>query len=91
MSSTVSIDPNEPPLFDIDAIPEPDLRDEGLRRRHRHGRGRDDPYDVLGFGNGQLPDAMLQRIGIASHRLHATAAEAFAAAARAAPRTPAST
>jgi peptidoglycan hydrolase-like protein with peptidoglycan-binding domain len=78
MSSTTSIDTNEPPLFDFDTAAEPDLRDDMLGDKSVTAEGVTIPSELLEFGNGKLPEPMLQRIGIASHRLHATAAEAFA-------------
>ena len=78
MTSNTTIDPNEPPLFDIDETPEPDLRDDMLGDDSVMAEGVKIPADVLGFGNGQIPESMLQKIGIGSHRLHATAAAAFA-------------
>jgi peptidoglycan hydrolase-like protein with peptidoglycan-binding domain len=77
MSST-TIDTNEPPLFDFDTAAEPDLRDDMLGDTSVTAEGVTIPVELLEFGNGKLPDDMLQRIGIASHRLHARAAEAFA-------------
>lgn len=77
MSSKSIIDPNEPPLFDIDDTPEPDLRGDMLGDEVI-AEGVKIPADVREFGNGQLPESMLQKIGIGSHRLHATAAAGFA-------------
>lgn len=66
---------DEPPIFDIDERAETDPDDvrgelvlEGVRI----------PDDVKAFGNGMLPDAALQEIGIYRHRLHRSAAAAFA-------------
>ena len=75
-----AFDPAEPPLFAIDAMHEPDEREHG-HLDERGGpvtlEGVSIPFDVLEFGNGQLPDSMLEKVGIGSHRLHATAAAAF--------------
>jgi D-alanyl-D-alanine carboxypeptidase/Putative peptidoglycan binding domain len=74
-----STDQNEPPLFDIDAMHEPDGEDDA---DDKGGplllEGVNIPFDILEFGNGQLPDTMLQKIGVSSHRLHPTAAAGFA-------------
>ena len=75
MSSQESIDTNEPPLFDIDVMPEPDTEELVGGRGQAVTEGVTIPFDVLEFGNGLLPDTMLQPIGIGSHRLHAIAAE----------------
>jgi peptidoglycan hydrolase-like protein with peptidoglycan-binding domain len=75
-----SIDLDEPALFDLDARHEPDIdADNGERGGPLTLEGVSIPFDVLEFGNGQLPDAMLHRIGIGSHRLHRLAADGFAA------------
>ena len=72
-----AIDPNEPPLFDIDAIDEVDVEGDeskgGLTLE-----GVEIPFDLLEHGNGRLPDSALERIGIGGHRLHRSAAAAFA-------------
>jgi len=68
----------EPPLFDLDTNHEPDPADELDDKGGAVAEGVTLPFDVLEFGNGQLPDTMLQPIGIGSHRLHAAAAAAFA-------------
>ncbi len=72
-----AIDPNEPPLFDIDAIDEVDVEGDeskgGLTLE-----GVEIPFDLLEHGNGRLPDGALERIGIGGHRLHRSAAAAFA-------------
>jgi D-alanyl-D-alanine carboxypeptidase/Putative peptidoglycan binding domain len=74
----MSIDQNEPPLFDIDETHEPDTGDEGDSRGGSLTlEGVQIPFDILEFGNGQLPDSVLQPIGVARHRLHASAAAAF--------------
>ena len=74
-----STDQNEPPLFDIDAMHEPDGEDDA---DDKGGplllEGVNIPFEILEFGNGQLPDTMLQKIGVSSHRLHPTAAAGFA-------------
>ena len=71
------IDADEPPLFDIGTIHEPDVDDGG-----KGGVGKPEgvtiPFDILEFGNGLLPDSALEKIGIGGHRLHRTAAAAFA-------------
>jgi hypothetical protein len=69
------IDLDEPPLFEIDSIDEPD-RSDGERGTLR-AEGVTIPFDVLEHGNGRLPDELLERIGIQSHRLHRTAAAGF--------------
>jgi hypothetical protein len=76
MTTDHRVTDTDEPLFDIDATHEPDLEPAG----DRGGtvlEGVQIPFDVIEFGNGRLPDEMLQRIGIGSHRLHATAAAAF--------------
>ena len=73
------IDPDEPPLFDLDAMHEPDHDvTEGERGDTIILEGVTIPFDVAQYGNGRLPDAVLQRIGIQSHRLHPAAAAGFA-------------
>ena len=69
------VDPGEPPIFDIEdrdeadpATPRGELVLEGVRI----------PPDVVAYGNGKLPPAVLQEIGIYHHRLHPSAAAAFA-------------
>jgi D-alanyl-D-alanine carboxypeptidase/Putative peptidoglycan binding domain len=75
-----SIDLDEPPLFDLGSLHEPDVEtDTGERGGPLTLEGVLIPFDVLEFGNGQLPDSMLHRIGIGSHRLHRSAADGFAA------------
>ena len=70
------IDPNEPPLFELEERPEPDVEGDdskgGLVLE-----GVDIPFELLEFGNGRLPDSALDRIGIGGHRLHRSAAAAF--------------
>jgi len=70
------IDPDEPPLFDIDDRDEPDVEGDeskgGLTLE-----GVEIPFELLEHGNGRLPDSALQRIGIGGHRLNSAAAEAF--------------
>ena len=80
MSDTAGrIDPDEAPIFDLDATHEPDSgEDEGGRGDAIRLEGVQIPFDIAQFGNGQLPDSILQRIGIQSHRLHPTAAAGFA-------------
>jgi hypothetical protein len=72
----VDIDPDEPPLFDLEERPEPDVEGDdskgGLVLE-----GVDIPFELLEFGNGRLPDHALDRIGIGGHRLHRAAAAAF--------------
>ena len=73
------IDPDEPPLFDLDAMHEPDHDvTEGERGDTIILEGVTIPFDVAQYGNGRLPDSVLQRIGIQSHRLHPAAAAGFA-------------
>jgi peptidoglycan hydrolase-like protein with peptidoglycan-binding domain len=73
-----STDSNEPPLFDIDAMHEPDGEDDA---DDKGGplllEGVNIPFDILEYGNGQLPETMLLKIGVSSHRLHPTAAAGF--------------
>jgi peptidoglycan hydrolase-like protein with peptidoglycan-binding domain len=68
---------DEPRLFDIGAMDEPDDGVGDDKGGPLRLEGVDIPFDVLEFGNGQLPDTMLQRIGVGSHRLHPSAAAAF--------------
>lgn len=69
------IDPDEPALFDVDATHEPDVDDGDKGVGNPEGVTL--PFDILEFGNGQLPESALEPIGIGNHRLHATAARAF--------------
>lgn len=71
-----SIDLDEPPLFSLDRMHEPDppggpfgvaVESEGVRV----------PPDVVDFGNGRLPTEVLTPIGVRHHRLHPSAAAAF--------------
>jgi peptidoglycan hydrolase-like protein with peptidoglycan-binding domain len=70
------VDTGEPPIFDIADRDETDpdigrsgeLVLEGVRI----------PSDVVAYGNGKLPQAVLKEIGIYHHRLHPSAAAAFA-------------
>lgn len=41
------------------------------------GRGRGVPGSLSGYGNGRLPDSVLESVGIGDHRLWAPAAAAF--------------
>jgi hypothetical protein len=66
---------DEPPLFDIENrleadpdVPRGELVLEGVRI----------PADVVAFGNGRLPSDALREIGVYRHRLHPSAAAAFA-------------
>jgi hypothetical protein len=66
---------DEPPLFDIENqrevdpdVPRGELVLEGVRI----------PADVVAFGNGRLPSQALREIGVYRHRLHPSAAAAFA-------------
>jgi hypothetical protein len=66
---------DEPPLFDIENqreldpdVPKGELVLEGVRI----------PADVVAFGNGRLPSEALHEIGVYRHRLHPSAAAAFA-------------
>jgi len=82
------IDLDEPPLFDLDATHEPDEHDDdsdgadddsdGIEAKGSNPEGVPLPFDVLEFGNGELPDELLHPIGIGPHRLHAAAAAGFA-------------
>ncbi len=68
----------EPPLFALDETDEPDDSEELVSRGGPiRSEGVQIPSDVIDYGNGLLPDSLLQRIGIGSHRLHSTAAAAF--------------
>lgn len=74
----VGIDLNEAPLFELDETHEPDLEGEdGERGGSLHQEGVKIPFDVAEYGNGLLPDSLLERIGISWHRLHPAAAAAF--------------
>lgn len=75
---SIVIDPHEPPLFDIGATHEPDPDDSDDRRLANVLEGVTIPPDIVVFGNGLLPDSALTRIGLASHRLHRSAADGFA-------------
>ncbi|CAN5843911.1 hypothetical protein BH24ACT5_BH24ACT5_24860 [soil metagenome] len=73
-----AIDLDEEPLFELDEADEPDLEsEEGERGGSRRQEGVDIPFDVAEYGNGLLPDALLQRIGVSWHRLHPAAAAGF--------------
>ncbi len=69
-------DPDEPPIFDLD---ERDEIDPGTPRGELVLEGVRIPSDVAAYGNGKLPPASLEEIGIYRHRLHPSAAAAFAA------------
>jgi len=69
------IDVDEAPIFDIDAREE---EDPGTPRGELVLEGVRIPEDVVAFGNGKLPASALQEIGIYHHRLHPSAAAAFA-------------
>lgn len=71
-----SIDLDEPPLFEIDRTDEPDL-DDGERGSSVNLEGVVIPWEIVQYGNGRLPHALLAPIGIGGHRLHASAAAAF--------------
>ena len=74
-----SNDDDEQPLFSLDGTDEPDESGEFVDRGGPlRLEGVEIPFEILEFGNGLLPDSMLQRIGGGSHRLHASAAAAFA-------------
>lgn len=83
-ASGPEIDLDEPPLFELDTNHEPDVEshDDPDSVEGKGGADRPEgvplPFDVLEHGNGELPDTILHRIGIGGHRLHATAAGAFA-------------
>ena len=68
-------DPSEPPIFDLE---ERDEVDPGTPRGELVLEGVRIPSDVAAYGNGKLPPAALQEIGIYRHRLHPSAAAAFA-------------
>ena len=72
------IDADEPPLFDIGTTHEPDDDTGGDKGGADKPEGVTIPFDILEFGNGLLPDSALEKIGIGGHRLHRTAAAAFA-------------
>jgi peptidoglycan hydrolase-like protein with peptidoglycan-binding domain len=76
-TTTFDIDPDEPPLFDLDDRPEVDPRGD-LLGDEIVAEGVRIPSEIAAIGNGRLPEDALQKIGIGSHRLHASAAEAFA-------------
>jgi len=73
----MDIDPNEPPLFDIEERAEPDVEGDdskgGLVLE-----GVDIPFELLEHGNGRLPQSSLEKIGIGGHRLYKNAATAWA-------------
>jgi peptidoglycan hydrolase-like protein with peptidoglycan-binding domain/D-alanyl-D-alanine dipeptidase len=74
------IDPDEQPLFSIDDMVESDHDEEGDATRGLVLEGVEIPlYFVQQFGNGNIPDDELTRLGIGAHRLHPAAAQAFAA------------
>ena len=72
---THEIDPDEPPIFDLE---ERDEIDPGTPRGELVLEGVRIPSDVVAYGNGKLPPSALQEIGIYRHRLHPSAAAAFA-------------
>ncbi|MGI8792975.1 MAG: peptidoglycan-binding protein [Acidimicrobiales bacterium] len=77
-ASEGAIDLDEEPLFVLDETHEPDLDgEEGQRGGSRRQEGVDIPFDVAEYGNGLLPDSLLQRIGVSWHRLHPAAAAGF--------------
>lgn len=69
------LDPDEQPIFDL---AERDEVDPGTPRGELVLEGVRIPPDVVAYGNGKLPEAALQQIGIYRHRLHPSAAAAFA-------------
>jgi peptidoglycan hydrolase-like protein with peptidoglycan-binding domain len=69
------VDPAEPPIFDIEAR---DEADPATPRGELVLEGVRIPPDVVAYGNGKLPPAVLKEIGIYRHRLHPSAAAAFA-------------
>jgi len=75
MADPSRIDPDEAPIFDID---DRDEEDPGTPRGDLVLEGVRIPPDVVAFGNGKLPAAALQEIGVYHHRLHPSAAAAFA-------------
>ncbi len=68
-------DPDEPPIFDLE---ERDEIDPGTPRGELVLEGVRIPTDVVAYGNGKLPPSALQEIGVYRHRLHPSAAAAFA-------------
>ena len=68
-------DLDEPPIFDLE---ERDEIDPGPPRGELVLEGVRIPSDVVAYGNGKLPPAALQEIGVYRHRLHPSAAAAFA-------------
>lgn len=72
----IELDLDEPPLFDLDQRDET-AEDEATDRGITEAEGVALPFDVLEHGNGELPDELLVPIGVARHRLHATAAAGF--------------
>ena len=69
------VDPGEPPIF---AIEDRDEADPATPRGELVLEGVRIPPDVVAYGNGKLPPAVLKEIGIYRHRLHPSAAAAFA-------------
>jgi peptidoglycan hydrolase-like protein with peptidoglycan-binding domain len=69
-----AVDPDEPPIFDLD---ERDEVDPGTPRGELVLEGVRIPPDVAAYGNGKLPSTALQEIGVYRHRLHPSAAAAF--------------
>ena len=63
-------------MFDIGQTDEPDT--DGERGGAINREGVSIPWEIAEFGNGKLPDELLVPIGIYRHRLHASAAAAFA-------------
>jgi hypothetical protein len=67
---------DEPPLFSFDDAHEPDGPAEDERGTTLEGV--DIPTELLEHGNGRVPESMLVKLGLAGHRLHPSAADAFA-------------
>ena len=74
---SIQHDADDPPIFDIEAMHEIDDPDEEGGRGGLRREGVDIPFEVQEYGNGKLPDSMLQEIGIYRHKLHPAAAAAF--------------
>ena len=71
------IDPTEPPIFEVDDTDESDVEGDESRGGLTL-EGVEIPFDLLQYGNGRLPENTLVEIGIGRHRLHHSAAAAFA-------------
>ena len=71
-----TVDVNEPPIFSFGDRDETDP--DTVRGDQLVLEGVTIPPEVVAFGNGQLPPSALQEIGVYRHRLHPSAAKAFA-------------